>query len=172
MFTPLPDLTLLEGEISIEDPPEDRFAGKHIILTHAYYDDPQTGRQISAKMRRDAALIDYIEYEGMRDRAGVLVHEYSGLLYFRTQNGWIKFSEEESDLYEKINPVYFTVEEDNQVVVYLEEDETLMLNTKLLNQVYQFGGVQIYSRKDELTPDEQNRYLAFADKFRFIERYE
>jgi len=93
-------------------------------------------------------------------------------MFFRTQNGWIKFSEEENNLYEKINPVYFTVEQDNHVVVYLDEDETLMLNTKLLHQPQQFGGVQIYSRKDELTPDEQGRYLAFADKFRFIERYE
>jgi len=172
MFLTLPDLTLLQGKVTIEDQPEDRFAGKHIILTHAYYEDPQSGQQTSSKMRRDAALIDFIEYEGTRDREGVWVHEYSGNMFFRTQNGWIKFSEEENNLYEKINPVYFTVEQDNHVVVYLDEDETLMLNTKLLHQPQQFGGVQIYSRKDELTPDEQGRYLAFADKFRFIERYE
>ena len=172
MFMALPDLTLLKGEIVIEDPPENRFVDKHIILTHVYYDNPQTGQPTSAKMRRDAALIDSIKYVGKRDRDGISLHEYSGLLYFRTQNGWVKFSEEETDLYEKINPIHFAVDEKNQVIVYLEDDETVMLNTKPLHQTYYSGGVQIYSRKDDLSPDEQECYLAFADKFRFIERYE
>lgn len=170
MFTNLPDLQLLAGEISVEDPPEDRFVGKYIILTRAYYSDPQRGTDISAKMKHDGALIDYIQYEGIREKDGQLVHEYSGLMYFKTANGWQMFSEEETELFEKINPVFFTIEQDDCVCIYLEEDEPLMLNIKAVQQGYHYSGAQIFSRKNELTKEEQLRYLAFADRFRFIER--
>lgn len=45
-----------------------------------------------------------------------------------------------------------------------------MLNTKSMQPTYQQSGVQIFSRKNELTKEEQSRYLVFADKFKFIER--
>ena len=171
MFAKLPDLRLAEGEITVEDPPEDRFSGKHIILTRAYYSDPQRGVEINAKMKHDGALIDEIRYEGIREKDGQSVHEYSGYMYFRTMDGWRVFSDVETDFFEKINPVFFTIEDDEHIVVYLEEDdESLMLNTKSMQQKYQYGGVQIFSRKNELTKEEQARYLAFADKFKFIER--
>lgn len=170
MFTVLPDLQLLEGAVYVEDPPEDRFADKHIILTRAYYNDPQKKLDVNAKMKHDGALIDYIQYEGTREKDGKIVHEYSGLMYFRTANGWMKFSEEENDRFEKINPVFFTVEQDDCVIVSLEDDEPLMLNVKSMQQQYQFSGAQIFSRKNELTKAEQMKYLAFADKFKFIER--
>ena len=170
MFAALPDLQLLEGEISVEDPPEDRFAGKHIILTRAYYSDPQKGIDVNAKMKHDGALIDHIQYEGIREIDGEQKHEYSGLMYFRTQDGWKMFGDEETDFFEKINPVFFTIEEEGFVVMYLEEDEPLMLNIKSMQQRYQYSGVQIFSRKNELTKEEQAKYLAFADKFKFIER--
>lgn len=171
LFQKQADLRLLEGEISVEDPPEDRFAGKHIILTRAYYIDPQRGIEVNAKMKHDGALIDEIRYEGIREKDGQSVHEYSGYMYFRTMDGWRVFSDVETDFFEKINPVYFTLEDDEHIVVYLEEDdELLMLNTKAMQQKYQYGGVQIFSRKSELTKEEQARYLAFADKFKYIER--
>lgn len=171
MFAKLPDLQLLTGEISVEDPPEDRFAGKYIILTRAYYSDPQRGVEVNAKMKHDGALIDEIRYEGIREKDGQSVHEYSGYMYFRTMDGWRVFSEVETDFFEKINPVFFTIEDEEHVIVYLEEDdEPLMLNTKSMQQKYQYGGVQIFSRKNELTKEEQAKYLAFADKFKFIER--
>jgi hypothetical protein len=169
MFTKLPDLCLAEGEISVEDPPEDRFLGKHIILTRAYYTDPLRNTNINAKMKHDGALIDDIQYEGERDLDGQQVHEYSGLMFFRTVAGWRKFSEIETDHFEKINPVFFTIEED-YLSVYLEDDAPLMLNTKTIQQGHPNGGVQIFSRRDELTKEEQEKYLAFADRFKFIER--
>lgn len=169
MFTMLPDLCLAEGEISIEDPPEDRFLGKHIILTRAYYADPLRNTNINAKMKHDGALIDDIQYEGERDLDGQQVHEYSGLMFFRTVAGWRKFSEIETDHFEKINPVFFTIEED-YLSVYLEDDAPLMLNTKTIQQGYPNGGVQIFSQRNELTKEEQEKYLAFADRFKFIER--
>lgn len=122
-------------------------------------------------MKHDGALIDEIRYEGIREKDGQSVHEYSGYMYFRTMDGWRVFSDVETDFFEKINPVYFTLEDDEHIVVYLEEDdELLMLNTKAMQQKYQYGGVQIFSRKSELTKEEQARYLAFADKFKYIER--
>ena len=169
LFTQLPDLCLIEGEISVEDPPEDRFADKHIILTRAFYSDPQRGIDVNSKMRHDGAVIEDIRYEGTREVDGKLAHEYSGLVSFRTASGWIMFSEEETDLYEKINPVYFTIDQEGYAVVYLEEDEPLMLNIKSA-QGYPCVGAQIFSRKDELSKAEQGKYLAFADKFKFIER--
>ena len=54
--------------------------------------------------------------------------------------------------------------------VYLEDDAPIMLNLKSTKQTYKNGGVRIFSRKEELTKEEQKRYLAFADNFRFIER--
>lgn len=171
MFAELPDLCLVKGEIVLADPPEERFAGKHIVLTHAYYRNPQRGTSVYAKMRHDCALIDEIRYEGLREKDGHLVHEYSGFMYFRTANGWKAFSDRENDRYEKINPVFFTIEDDGYIVVYLEEDDALlMLNTKSAQQGYRYGGVQIFSRKNELTIEEQERYLVFADKFKFLER--
>lgn len=171
MFTKLPDLCIKEGEITIEDPPEDRFLGKHIILTRAYYSDPQRGFDTNAKMKHDGALIDEIRYEGSREKDGLLVHEYSGYMYFRTMDGWKLFGDKETEYFEKINPVFFYIEDSEHVVVYLEEDdEPLMLNIKSMQQRYQYSGVQIFSRKAELTKEEQSRYLAFADKFKFIER--
>lgn len=170
MFTKLPDFCLAEGEIAVEDLPEDRFVGKHIILTRAYYSDPQRGIDVNAKMKHDGALIDEICYEGIREKDGQTVHEYSGYMYFRTADGWRLFSKEETDFFEKINPVLFTIEDDEYVLVYLEDDAPLMLNTKYLQQQHPNGGVQIFSRKTELTKEEQDTYLAFADKFKFIER--
>jgi hypothetical protein len=171
MFTNLPDLRLVEGEILVEDPPEDRFAGKHIILTRAYYCDPQRGNDVNVRMKHDGALIDEIRYEGIREKDGKLVHEYSGYMYFKAADRWRVFSDVETDLFEKINPVFFTIEDDEHVNVYLEEDDAgLMLNIKSMQQRYQHGGVQIFSRKNELTKVEQSKYLAFAEKFKFIER--
>lgn len=164
------DLRLLDGEISVEDPPEDRFAGKHIILTRAYYNDPQSKVDVSAKMKRDGALIDEIRYEGIREEDGRAVHEYSGYMYFWRAEGWTRFSDRETTLYEKTNPVFFTVEDNAYVAVYLEDHASLMLNIKSAQQSPQYGGVQIFSRKNELTQEEQNLYLAFADKFKYMER--
>lgn len=171
MFTKLPNLQLLQGEISVEDPPENRFAGKHIVLTRAYYSNPVSGNNVHAKMRHGGALIDEIMYEGIREKDGQSVHEYSGIMYFRTADGWRKFSDHEDDFFEKINPVFFTVADPEHIIVYLEEDdELLMLNTKSMQPTYQQSGVQIFSRKNELTKEEQSRYLVFADKFKFMER--
>lgn len=170
LFSELPDLLLLQGEITVEDPPEDRFEGKYILLTRAYYSDPLRGSDVFAKMKHDGALIDDIRYEGVRELDGNEVHEYSGLMFFKTAAGWKQFSDEETDLYEKINPVFFTLEGEDCVRVYLEEDDPLMLNTKTMQYGNLHSGVQIYSRKNELTRQEQSRYLAFADKFKFIER--
>lgn len=170
MFMDLPDLCLAEGEISVEDPPEDRFRGKYIILTRAYYSDPQSGSDMSVRMKRNGALIDDIRYEGTKEENGQLVHEYSGLMYFKTANGWRRFSDTETDFLEKINPVFFTVADDEHIVAYLEDQEPLMLNTKTLQQTYVYSGAQIFSRKNELTQAEQANYLIFADKFKFIER--
>jgi len=154
----------------VEDPPEDRFENKHLVLTHAYYNDPKTGKDVSVKMKHDGALIDYIQYEGLRDMDGKQVHEYSGELFFGTANGWKKFSDEETGFYEKLNPVFFTLGEENHIALYLEDDAPVMLNLKSAAQSYRYGGARVFSRKDELTKEEQKRYLAFADKFRFIER--
>lgn len=170
LFAELPDLRLLDGEISVEDPPEDRFAGKYIILTHAYYCDPQSGDDVSAKMKYDGALIDEIRYEGIWEEDGRAMHEYSGYMYFKTAKGWTQFSDRETTLYEKINPVFFTIENDAYVAVYLEDRAPLMLNIKSAQQSPQYGGVQIFSRKNELTKEEQALYLAFADKFKYMER--
>ena len=170
VFTKLPDVALLEGEIYVEDQPEERFENKHIILTHAYYNDPETGRDVVEKMKHDGALIDFIQYEGTQEIDGKRVHEYSGELFFGTANGWKKFSDKETDFYEKINPVFFTTDEEEHVTVYLEDDAPIMLNLKSTKQTYKNGGVRIFSRKEELTKEEQKRYLAFADNFRFIER--
>lgn len=170
IFTNLPDLQMAVGEITVEDPPEERFQGKHIILTHAYYRDPQKDINVNAKMKYNGALIDDICYEGIRKKDGKMVHEYSGYMYFKTAGGWRPFSEDETDHFEKINPMFFTIEDEEYVVACLEDDAPLMLNTSHAQQINQYSGVQIFSRKDELTHDEQARYLAFADKFKFIER--
>ena len=171
MFVELPDLCLFEGEITVEDPPESRFSGKHIILTRAYYRDPQSGKEANARMKRDGALIDDIRYEGTKEENGQLLHEYSGLMYFKTANGWRRFSDTETDFLEKINPVFFTIVDEEYICAYLEEDNApLMLNMKTLQQNYAYGGTQIFSRKNELTQAEQIRYLAFADRFKFIEK--
>lgn len=170
MFADLPDLCLAEGEISVVDPPEDRFFRKYIILTRAYYSDPQSGNDMSVRMKYNGALIDDIRYEGTKDENGQLVHEYSGLMYFKTANGWRRFSDTETEFLEKINPVFFTVADDEHIAAYLEDQEPLMLNTKTLQQTNAYSGAQIFSRKNELTQAEQVKYLIFADKFKFIER--
>lgn len=166
MFKEPQKVLLLEGQITVSDPPENRFAGKHILLTHVYYADPVTNRDVHRKMRRNGALIDCIRYEGMREVDGKQLPEYSGFMSFRTGSGWIEFSDIETDEYEKINPVFFTLMEDGFIDVYLEDFSTIMLNLKNLDSF----GAQIYSRKDELNKEEQRKYLGYAEKFRYIER--
>lgn len=169
MFTKLPDKQLLEGEIVIEDSPQERFQNKHIILTYVSYSDPVTQKTVCTKMRRDCAVIDYIRFEGYID-GDVKSPYYSGELFFRIAMGWQSFSDCETDRFEKLNPVYFSLQ-DGYILVFNDPDMTvddqLMLNLKGRSQ---YENVQLFSQKDELTPWEQRKYLGFAEKFRYIEK--
>ena len=168
-FTSLPDLKLLEGTISVADPPEERFLNKHIILTHAYFFDPITKRNESAPIQRDGAVIDHIEYEGMREIDRQILPEYSGIMYFRSSAGWNQFSDRETEYFEKVNPVFFTIMQEGFLAVYLEGDEQILLNLKYFRKSGE-GKIRIFSRKNELSRQEQALYLGFSDKFRYIEK--
>ena len=168
-FTSLPDLKLWEGTISVADPPEERFLNKHIILTHAYFFDPITKRNESAPIQRDGAVIDHIEYEGMREIDRQILPEYSGIMYFRSSAGWNQFSDRETEYFEKVNPVFFTIIQEGFLAVYLEGDEQILLNLKYFRKSGE-GKIRIFSRKNELSRQEQALYLGFSDKFRYIEK--
>ena len=177
-FTQLPDRKLLEGEIYVEDPPEERFRNKHIILTHAYYYNPQTDRDTYGKMHFNGALVDHIRY--VKTEADTHRHIYTGYLYFHTKYRWERFSETEDARYMKINPIFFSPTEDGHLCVWHDvdgDDENLELNLKPFDEKQ--GGIQILSRKDafkEMDNDpskerkNEEKYRTWADSFRFIER--
>lgn len=172
-FLELPPRKLLEGEIYVEDPPEERFRNKHIILTRAYYYDPQTGRDTSGKMQYNGALIDNIRY--VKTEADTHRHIYTGYLYFQTPYRWERFSDVDTPRYRKINPIFFTPTSDGHVCVWQDaegDEESLEINLKgLLNTYYdKRAGIQIYSRKDDLASrEDQKKYWACADSFLYIE---
>ena len=172
-FLELPDRKLLEGEIYVEDPPEERFRNKCIILTRAYYYDPQTGRDVSGKMKRNGAVIDNIRY--VRTEEDTHRHIYTGYVYFQTPYRWERFSDEDTPRYRTINPIFFTPTVDGHVCVWQDvegDEESLELNLKGLCNTYydKRAGIQLYSRKDDLTTrEDQEKYWACADSFLYIE---
>lgn len=173
-FTQLPDRKLLEGEIYVEDPPEERFRNKHIILTRAYYYDPRTGRDTSGKMQHNGALIDNIHYVKME--ADTHRHIYTGYLYFQTKYHWERFSDTEDTRYMKINPIFFSPTEDGQLCIWHdvdEDEENLELNLQNCFNPYsdRLSGIRILSRKDDFeNRDDEEKYRTWADSFRYIER--
>lgn len=168
-FTKLPDIGLVNGEIIIEESPQERFQNKHIILTHVWYSDPVSQKIVCTKMQRDCAVIEDIIFEGHLNEKKTAPY-YSGIMTFRTTRGWSKFCAQDTDEFVKLNPVYFIIQH-GYIYVYSDADMTiddqLMLNLKNRQQ---FGNVRLFSRKNELTSREQIRYLGFAEKFQYIER--
>ena len=175
MFSKLPDLRLLSGEITLEASPEDRFYRKNIRLTQVYYNDPVTGADVSNPLRGIGLLIKDIRYEGLREVNGKEQHEYSGILYAPSDRGWQRCYETETKEHEKINPIFFVLEDAEHLYIYHDDDASLMLNLKAwtytprnkppLNPT----GPTLYQRKDELSQNMQHIFLAFADKFQFVE---
>ena len=165
-FMQAPDVTVWHGRFSIAPQPEKRFAEKVLVLTESL---DESGRWIP--IRRNGAVIDDIRYEGMVPVGKEQIPEYSGIMSFETLNGLRCFSYRDTEKFEKINPVFFTVAEDC-LRVYTEDAPTLMLNIKAYKCYGKGKGAQIYSRKDELSKAEQKEYLMFSDKFHYIERDE
>ena len=175
IFTKLPDLKLLEGEITLEAPLEDRFYRKNIRLTHVYYNDPLSGNDVTKPLRGNGLLIKDIRYEGLREVNDREQHEYSGILYHPSGNCWLRCYETETKEHEKINPIFFVLEGKDHLYIYHDDDASLMLNLKTWSYTphkkppLNPTGPTLYQRKDELTTQEQQRLLAFADKFQFVE---
>lgn len=175
-FLELPKLKLLEGEIYVEDPPEERFRNKHIILTHAYYFDPQTGRDTSGKMQHNGALIDNIRY--VKTEKDTHRHIYTGYICFRTPYSWNRFSDQEDEKYLKINPIFFSPTTDGQLCIWHDidgDEENLELTLMHCTNSYHTkqGGVRILSRKDAFEKKEdEKKYRTWADSFRYIERHD
>ena len=171
-FQQLPKLKLLTGEIAVEDPPENRFRDEYIILTHAYYDHPLTQKEVMNKMMRNAAEIDDIRYVKTLTENEEKQHVYTGNLYFRTKYSSHRFSDVETALYLKINPVFFSPEPDGTLRVWKEDGESLELNLMgLENSPFDTHyGIQIFSRKKDLdTREKQEKYWACAEYFRYRE---
>lgn len=160
-FRRLPDLELAAGEFVVEVPPEHRYDGKQINLTHVSYNDPVSDRETTRPMCKNGAVIRDIVYEGMCIHEGRSVAEYSGYLSFETASGWIEFSSSDTKRYEKVNPVFFSVLDEDTIIVRHEDDIQLMLNLKQ-------SGVKILSKKGDLKEWEQEKYLAFGDRFRYL----
>lgn len=173
-FLELPPRKLLEGEIYVEDPPEERFRNKHIILTHAYYYDPQTRRDTFGKMQHNGALIDNIRY--VKTEKDTHRHIYTGYICFRTPYSWNRFSDQEDEKYLKINPIFFSPTTDGQLCIWHDVDgdeENLELTLKYCNNSYHTkqGGIWILSRKDAFKKrEDEEKYRTWADSFRYIER--
>lgn len=172
LFMPLPDRMLLRGEIRIEDPPEERFRNKYLDLTYAYYQDPITQRDVRGRMRWRSTEIHDIQYMKSEEKDGQTKHIYKARLYLGTKSGPIPFNDEETDLYYKINPIYFTPEPDGSLSVWKSDGESLELNLEsLVTKPYDSrSGAKIFSKKSELTTAYlQDRFWTCADGFCYQE---
>ena len=165
-FSQAPDKVVWQGKFTIALPPEKRYESKCIALTEALCEGPQENW---IPLRRNGAVIDDIQFISTFREDGETVAKYNGNLYFETSNGWKRFSSFDTEKFEKINPVSFTVR-GKCIYVYTDENLALMLNVKAYKRYGGRNAAQIYSRKDELLKEEMGKYLTFSDCFYYEER--
>lgn len=158
---------LWETTFEIAAPLEDRFLGKRIYLTAAYFWSLETLHNETAFIARNDAIIIDIRYDGFDDHAGEIDHAehfYTGILAFKTRDGRLHYMNEGfSPTFENINPVRFCVEND-QLVIFNADAEQLQLNATRFSQTNRV--VRILNRKE---PKEAPEKLPIADSFGFRE---
>ena len=163
---------LQETTFEIAAPLEDRFLGKRIYLTAAYFWSPETLHNETAFIARNDATIIDILYDGFDDHAGEIDHAehfYTGILAFKTPDGRLHhMNEGSSPGFENINPIRFCVEND-RLVIFNADGEKLQLNAKLFSQNKR---VRILNRKEPFTLRESQKWLPIADSFEYREDYD
>ena len=140
---------IYQGNFALGDENQLRFDGQEVHLTSAVCWDVKKRRSDDIRINQNAAVIRDIRYLGHSVPSGeeTSYPRYEGILQFydHLQKEWQAFSsEEDSPVYEQINPVQFWPINDNMMIVYSCTGDGMCLDTSRNRLMYKQLDIEMH----------------------------